>query len=268
VGDRPFHSHDGVADIRRLPLRDVWVCVHHRNSDVACESGWKRHHLPEVLHEEPRRCQRMPYLRASPPAPANGEPLAPLEFGIRHNESATLAGDDSIERVQMLTARTRRFVVAVLIPMSLSAVSCDPLFKAQEERVGVTVNHGVPVIVAVPCPNERVTTMGLLDPESVVEGTPTTFWSVRSDQAVQGKTYMVPINNQPPAGFDLVVRLAADLPADVPLLADVGTLSNEGDPAGAAREFPIGDLRMGEVLARGGQLVSFDEFITSARDAC
>jgi hypothetical protein len=79
---------------------------------------------------------------------------------------------------------------------------------------------------------------------------------------------MLPINNQPPAAFELVVRLAGDLPADIPLLADVGTLSNEGDPSGAAREFRIGELRVGEVLARGGQLVSFDEFMTSARDAC
>lgn len=111
VGVRPFHAHDRVADIRRLPLRDVWVCVHHRNSDVACGSGWKRHHLPEVLHEEPRRCQRMPDLRASAPAPAYGEPLAPLEFGIGHTESATMMGVARFERVQMLTARARRLVV-------------------------------------------------------------------------------------------------------------------------------------------------------------
>jgi hypothetical protein len=169
----------------------------------------------------------------------------------------------------MLKGPARKLVVAALIPISLSAASCDPLFKAQDERMGVTLNEdGVPVIVAVPCPNERVVEMGLLDPESVVEGTPTTYWSVRSDQAVEGKRYMLPINNQPPAGFDLVVRLAGELPADIPLLADVGTLSNEGDPSGAAREFRIGELRVGEVLARGGQLVSFDEFITSARDAC
>jgi hypothetical protein len=42
-------------------------------------------------------------------------------------------------------------IVAALIPISLSAASCDPLFKAQAERMGVTVNEdGVPVIVAVP----------------------------------------------------------------------------------------------------------------------
>jgi hypothetical protein len=169
----------------------------------------------------------------------------------------------------MLTARARRSVVSALIPMSLAAVSCDPLFKAQAERMGVTVNEdGVPVIVAVPCPNERVAAMELLDPESVLEGTPTTYWSVRSDQAVDGKTYRLPINNQPPAAFDLVVRLAGDLPADIPLVVDVRTLSNEGDPSGAAREFRIEDLRVGEVLARGHQLVSLDEFMTSARDAC
>jgi hypothetical protein len=269
VGDRPFHAHDGVADIRRLPLRDVWVCVHHRNSDVAGESGWERHHLPEVLHEESRRCQRMPDLRASPPAPANGEPLAPLEFGIRHTESATIDGDDSIEGVQMLTARTRWLVVGALIPMSLSAVSCEPLFKAQAERMGVTANEdGVPVIVAVPCPDERVVTMELLDPESVVVGTPTTYWRVRSDQAVDGKTYMLPINNQPPADFDLVVRLAETPPATIALLANVRTLTSERVQSGGAREFRIEDLRVGEVMARGGQLVSFDEFMTSARDAC
>jgi len=169
----------------------------------------------------------------------------------------------------MLNARARELVVVGLIPISLSAASCDPLFKAQAERMGVTVNEdGVPVIVAVPCPNERVTTMGLLDPESVVEGTPTTYWRVRSDQADVGKTYMLPINNQPPAGFDLVVRLAGDLPTDIPLLADVRTLSNEGDPSGAAREFRIEDLRVGQVLVRGHRLVGFDEFMTSARDAC
>ena len=159
-------------------------------------------------------------------------------------------------------------VVAALIPISLSAASCDPLFKAQAERMGVTANEdGVPVIVAVPCPNERVAVMELLDPESVVEGTRSTYWRVRSDQAVEGKTYMLSINNQPPAAFELVVRLAGDLPADVPLLASVGTLSNEGDSGGSAREFRIEDLRVGEILARGG-LVSLDEFITSARDAC
>ena len=169
----------------------------------------------------------------------------------------------------MLTARARRLVVVALIPISLSAASCDPLFKAQAERMGVTANEdGVPVILAVPCPNERVTAMGSLDPESVVEGTARTYWSVRSDQAVQGKTYRLPINNQPPAAFDLVVRLAGDLPADVPLVANVRTLSNEGDPSGAAREFRIEDLRVGDVLARGHQLVSLDEFMTSARDAC
>jgi hypothetical protein len=169
----------------------------------------------------------------------------------------------------MLTARARRLVVVALIPMSLSAASCDPLFKAQAERMGVTADQeGVPVIVAVPCPNERVVTMELLDGESVLEGTPIAYWRVRSDQAVVGKTYMVPINNQPPAAFDLVVRLAEDLPADIPLAANVKTLTNEGDPMGAAREFRIEDLRAGEVLARGGQLVSIGEFMTSARDAC
>jgi hypothetical protein len=110
--------------------------------------------------------------------------------------------------------------------------------------------------------------MELLDGESVLEGTPIAYWRVRSDQAVVGKTYMVPINNQPPAAFDLVVRLAEDLPADIPLAANVKTLTNEGDPMGAAREFRIEDLRAGEVLARGGQLVSIGEFMTSARDAC
>jgi hypothetical protein len=169
----------------------------------------------------------------------------------------------------MLKARASRLVVAALIPISLSAASCDPLFKAQEERMGVTANEdGVPVIVAVPCPDERVTVMELVDAESVLAGTPTAYWRVRSDHAVVGKTYMVPVNNQPPAPFDLVVRLAGDLPADIALLADVRTLTNAGDHMGAAREFRIEDLRIGEVLARGGQLVSFDEFMTSARDAC
>jgi len=169
----------------------------------------------------------------------------------------------------MLKARTRRLVVAALIPISLSAASCDTLFKAHAERMGVAANEdGVPVIVAVPCPDERVVTMGLLDAESVLEGPITTYWRVRSNQAVVGKTYMLPINNQPAAAFELVVRLAGDLPEDLALLAEVGTLSNAGDPAGAAREFRLGELRVGEVLARGGQLVSFDEFITSARDAC
>jgi hypothetical protein len=169
----------------------------------------------------------------------------------------------------MLTARARRLVVAALIPMSLAAVSCDPLFQAESERMGVTVNEdGVPVIVAVPCPNERVAAMELLDAESVVEGTPTTYWSVRSDQSVQGKAYMLPINNQPPAAFDLVVRLEGDLPESVALLADVRTLTSEGDRSGAAREFRIEDLRVGEVRALAGELVSFDEFMASARDAC
>jgi hypothetical protein len=171
--------------------------------------------------------------------------------------------------VPVLTARARSLVVVALIPMSLSAASCDPLFEAQAKRMSVTVDEdGVPVIVAVPCPDERVVTMELLDGESVLAGTPTAYWRVRSDRAVVGKTYMLPINNQPPAGFDLVVRLAEDLPAGIPLAANVGTLSNEGDPGGSAREFRIEDLRVGEVLARGGQLVSFDEFMTSARDAC
>jgi hypothetical protein len=79
---------------------------------------------------------------------------------------------------------------------------------------------------------------------------------------------MLPINNQPPAAFDLVVRLVGDLPTDIPMLANVRTRSNEGDSSGAAREFRIEDLRVGEVLDRGHQLVSFDEFMTSARDAC
>jgi hypothetical protein len=169
----------------------------------------------------------------------------------------------------MLNAPARRLVLVALIPISISTASCDPLFKAQAERLGVTIDEdGVPVIVAVPCPNERVTTMGLLDPESVVEGAPMTYWRVRSDQTVDGKTYMLPIDNQPPAVFDLVVRLAGDLPTYIPLLADVGTLTDEGDHMGAAREFGMGDLRMGEVWVQGHRLVSFDEFMTSARDAC
>jgi hypothetical protein len=76
---------------------------------------------------------------------------------------------------------------------------------------------------------------------------------------------MLPINNQPPAGFDLVGRLVGDLPADIALLAGVRTLSSEGDRSGAAREFRIEDLQVGEVLARGGQLVSIGEFMTSGR---
>ena len=48
----------------------------------------------------------------------------------------------------MLNARARELVVVGLIPISLSAASCDRLFKAQAERMGVTVNEdGVPVIV-------------------------------------------------------------------------------------------------------------------------
>ena len=169
----------------------------------------------------------------------------------------------------MLTARARELVVAALIPMSLSAVSCESMFDAESERMGVTVNEdGVPVIVAVPCPNERVVTMELLNAESVVEEAPMTYWRVRSDQAVDGKTYMVPINNQPPVAFDLVVRLAENPPADISLVADVRTLSNEGDRSGAAREFRIEDLRVGEVLAIAGELVSLDEFMTSAMDTC
>jgi hypothetical protein len=171
--------------------------------------------------------------------------------------------------VPMLTARARRLAVAALIPMSLSAASCDPLFKAQAERMGVTVNEdGVPVIVAVPCPDERVVTMGLLDAESVVEGPLTTYWRVRSDQAVVGKTYMLPIDNQPPESFDLVVPLVGDPPANIALLADVGTVTSEGDRSGASREFRIGDLQMGEVWVQGHRLVSFDEFMTSARESC
>jgi hypothetical protein len=108
----------------------------------------------------------------------------------------------------------------------------------------------------------------LLDAESVLEGPLTTYWRVRSDQAVIGKTYMLPItiSRQQPSIW--LFRLAGDLPEDIALLANVRTLSNAGDPAGAAREFRLGELRMGEVLARGRQLVSFDEFMTSARDAC
>lgn len=60
-----------------------------------------------------------------------------------------------------------------------------------------------------------------------------------------------------------VVRLAGDLPADLAMLAGVRTITKGGDRAGAAR---IEDLQVGEVLARGGQLVSLDEFMTSARD--
>jgi hypothetical protein len=97
VADRPLHTNHRLAHIRRLPLRDVRVRVHDRNRDAPGESGWAWHHLPQVLHEEQRRCQRMPDLRPSPPGPANGEPLAPLEFGIRHTGSATIDGDDSIE---------------------------------------------------------------------------------------------------------------------------------------------------------------------------
>jgi hypothetical protein len=37
--------------------------------------------------------------------------------------------------VPMLTALARRLVVVALIPMSLSAASCDPLWEAQEERM-------------------------------------------------------------------------------------------------------------------------------------
>jgi hypothetical protein len=127
---------------------------------------------------------------------------------------------------------------------------------------------GVPVIVAVPCPNERVVTMEPLDAESVVEGTPNDPLEGPIRSSGGGKTYMLPINNQPPAGFDLVGRLVGDLPADIALLAGVRTLSSEGDRSGAAREFRIEDLQVGEVLARGGQLVSIGEFMTSARDAC
>jgi hypothetical protein len=66
----------------------------------------------------------------------------------------------------------------------------------------------------------------------------------------------------------LVVRVAGDPPANIPLAASVKTLTNEGDPSGAGREFRIGDLRVGEVLARGGQFVSLDEFMMSAWDVC
>jgi hypothetical protein len=156
-------------------------------------------------------------------------------------------------------------VVAALIPMSLSAASCDPLFKAQAERMGVTINRdGVPVIVAVPCPDERVVTMELLDGESVLAGTPTAYWRVRSDRAVVGKTYVVPIDNQPPSGCSCGRRPARKHPSG----GQRQTLTNVGDPSGAGREFRIGDLRVGEVLARGGQFVSLDEFMMSAWDVC
>jgi hypothetical protein len=135
--------------------------------------------------------------------------------------------------------------------------------------MGVTINEeGDPVIVAAPCPNERVVALELVDPSSVLEGTPIPDWRVRSRHAAEGGLYMVPINNDPPPGFYLVDSLAESLPMNVTLLANVRTRTNEGDPGGAAREFRIEDLQIGQVLARGGQLISMEEFLTSARDAC
>jgi hypothetical protein len=80
------------------------------------------------------------------------------------------------------------------------------------------------------------------------------------------KWYVSSISRQQPSIWLFDWR--EDLPADLALLADVRTLTNEGDHSGAAREFRIEDLRMGEVWVRGHRLVGFDEFMTSARDAC
>jgi hypothetical protein len=133
VGDRPVHTDHRLAHIRRLPLRDVRVRVHDRNRDAAGESGWKRRHLPEVLHAEPRRCRRMPDLRPSPPAPANGEPLAPLEFGIRYTGSATIEGDDSVEDATHADGAGEE--VGRCHSDSDESVGGVVLWKAQEERM-------------------------------------------------------------------------------------------------------------------------------------
>jgi hypothetical protein len=103
--------------------------------------------------------------------------------------------------------------------------------------------------------------MELLDAESVVEEAPTTYWSVRSDQTVVGRRTWYPstISRQQPSIW--LFDWQETCRQTSLWAADVRTLTNAGDPMGAAREFRIEDLRVGEILARGGQIVSFDEFI-------
>jgi hypothetical protein len=75
----------------------------------------------------------MPDLGPSPPAPANGEPLAPLEFGIRYTGSATIDGDDSIEDGTHADGAGEE--VGRCRSDSDESVGGVVLWKAQEERM-------------------------------------------------------------------------------------------------------------------------------------
>ena len=163
----------------------------------------------------------------------------------------------------------RGLAVAVVLASALSA--CDPLNKAGEERVGVSIDEqGTLLIIAAPCPEESVASMGLIDPESLTKDgpyNPVYWWRLRVDDAIDGAFLEMPVSNTSPAGTELVVPLEVHFSADQRILASVDTVS-EQDKGGGSREFSIDELQPGLILSRGDELLSMEEFQSAASGSC
>jgi hypothetical protein len=162
--------------------------------------------------------------------------------------------------------------VAVIGILALAAsTSCDPLFKEHAERMGLTVSaDGVPEIVSVLCPGERLEKVSLEDPASLTgEGeVMTVWWQVRASDRSDGRVRIVPVSDPPPAGYDLEVPLSIELDGETSYLAVVAIRTDDGSPTGASREFRVDDLQQGDVLTRGGSTVTLDEFVEDASASC
>jgi hypothetical protein len=153
---------------------------------------------------------------------------------------------------------------------SVAGTACDPLFKPEQERLGVSINtRGEIVIVGWICPGDRLVSAALVDPSSVSEdgsGTERTYWRVRPTDDITSGLFTIPVSAAPPDGFELATS-PQDWNSDSSILATIGVESSAGNPQGAAKEFLVSELQVGKVLARSDSL-SPEQFQEVASSSC
>jgi hypothetical protein len=154
---------------------------------------------------------------------------------------------------------------------SVAGTACDPLFKSEQERLGVSINtRGEVVIVGWICTGDRLVSAALVDPSSVSEdgsGTKRTYWRVRPIDDITSGLFTIPVSPEPPDGFELATTPPEDLESDSPILATVGVEGSDGRPQGAAKEFLVSELQVNKVMARSDYL-SPEEFQEAAASSC
>lgn len=167
----------------------------------------------------------------------------------------------------VLTVRLRLLPVLVLgsLVVSIALSSCDPLGKADEEKIGVTraPNGQVEMIVYV-CPGNELKTVQLLEVDTKTGGTRAVLWGMTADPPIGSGTHNIPIGGAVPAGFEVTQPLRGSaVPTGIELSATaVGTWG------GSAVVFFAKDLGVGDIMSGGGTSPTLSDFVGHASKGC